>query len=44
MSDSTAMQLVQTRQGRILFHVYMMLIDYKWNWHLKGIIREIKNA
>ena len=41
MSDYTATKLVQSRIGRIYFHAYMMFHDLKWNWHLKGIIREI---
>jgi len=44
MSNATAMRMVETRWGRIVIHFNAMFIDHKWNWHWKGIIREMRKA
>jgi hypothetical protein len=31
-----------TRKGRVLLHTLAFLRDYKFRWHAKGILREIK--
>ena len=43
MSDTSVMKLVETRWGRIAIHCNVMFIDHKWNWHWKGIVREMRS-
>ena len=44
MITAAQMKLASSRTGRIKLHLQAMQKDHHLMWHLKGIIREIKNT
>lgn len=42
MSKEMQGKLVKTSLGRVILHVACLLSDYRFEWHLKGIVREIE--
>lgn len=41
MSDDQILSLASSRIGRILIHLIALNEDFKFNWHWKGIKRDL---
>jgi len=44
MTLQTKLKLAMTRKGRIILHFLCFLRDYKFLWHLKGVLRELRHV
>jgi len=37
-------KLAKSHSGRVILHLWCLVRDYKWSWHLAGIRRELTRA
>ncbi len=34
-------KLANSHSGRVILHLWCLMRDHKWSWHMAGITREI---